>query len=60
MILCCYYYLKLNRLILNRRSSLYEYNNNFKQKRTNAYALEKMKRGASLSKIRMKIKKAQM
>ena len=58
MILRCYYYLKYNRLILNRKRFLYEYNNNFKQKRVNAYALKK--REPDLSKKSMKIKKAQM
>ena len=46
MILRCYYYLKYNRLILNRKRFLYEYNNNFKQKRVNAYALKKKEKRA--------------
>lgn len=61
MRLCCYYYLKYNRLILNRRRYKYEHNNNFKQKRVNAYALKKMKRERPISlKTSMRIKKAQM
>lgn len=46
MILRCYYYLKYNRLILNRKRFLYEYNNNLKQKRVNAYALKKKEKRA--------------
>lgn len=49
MILRCYYYLKYNRLILNRKRFLYEYNNNFKQKKSKCLCTKKERKESPIS-----------